>query len=258
MEIEVFFAFFVLYLLSFVFGAVVGSFLNVVIYRGPKGNFFEEKYSYCPQCKTRLKALDLVPIASYVALGAKCRYCKTSIKARYPMVELITGLLAMLSFHKFSVSLETLIVFLVLAVLLCLAYIDIDTMEIPDSFHVIIGLFAVMMLFVRPEVGLFSRAVGAIVISVPMLILATVIENAFGGGDIKLMFVSGFMLGTSGILLAFFVALLVGGIQAINLLYIKKKSKKEPMAFGPALCVGIGVAILYAPQILSFYFNLFY
>jgi len=239
------------------FGAILGSFLNVVVYRAPKKIFWQEARSYCPSCHQTLRALDLVPIVSFLALGGRCRYCKGKISWRYPVVELLCGLEALVCAWHFGFDLRSLFAFCVFLILTALALIDWDSMEIPDCFHLILAPFALWALWLWPEISLTERVIGLFVVSLPMLILTILITDAFGGGDIKLMAVCGFLLGFGNTLLAFFIALLLGGGYAIYLLRSKKISRGKHIAFGPYLCIGVALSLLYGQEIMGWYFSLF-
>jgi len=265
----------ILYILVFAIGAVIGSFLNVLIYRLPRGLDFVKGFSFCPKCEHRLYPKDLVPIFSYLFLGRKCRYCKEPIPPRYMIVELLAGLLAMLSWTAFfppSAFLvhtlapgatmavfagNALIYFAALACLLAIAYIDHDTMEIPDSLSIAIAVCGVLAIFIGPDIGLKSHLIGIAVAAGPLFVIALFIEGAFGFGDVKLMAAAGLFLGWQHCLVALFIGVVIGGIYGIILLATKKKSRKDHFAFGPSLCIGIGAAMFFGGNIISWYSGFF-
>jgi leader peptidase (prepilin peptidase)/N-methyltransferase len=144
------------------------------------------------------------------------------------------------------------------AVLLTIAVIDFDTHEIPDKFVIALIPLAILTIWIQPEVGFISRAIGLLVISLPMLVMALVINNAFGGGDIKLMAVCGFLLGWQQTLVGFFAALVLAVVWGIYLRIKGKNKRGEPIAFGPALCTGVFVALLYGNQVITAYLKLFH
>ena len=144
---------------------------------------------------------------------------------------------------------------LVGGVLLAVGVIDYETQEIPDGLIVALVPLAVLAVWVWPEVGIISRAIGFFAVSVPLLVLALVINGAFGGGDIKLMAVCGFLLGWQNTLLAFFIAVVLGGGWAVYLLASGKGKRGQHIAFGPALCVGVVAAMLFGEGIVGWYMN---
>lgn len=142
--------------------------------------------------------------------------------------------------------------------LLVIAAVYFATQEIPDFFHWMMIPLAVAAVWVFPEVVLLSRVVGVFVISAPMLALAMVIKGAFGGGDMKLMAVCGFLLGWQATLVAFFIAVLLGGGWGVLLLATGRGKKGQQIAFGPALCTGVFVALLWGADIVAWYRHLLF
>lgn len=240
-----------------VFGACIGSFLNVVIYRLPRGSFFAQARSHCPDCGKQLGWRDLIPVAGFILLKGKCRYCGARISPRYPLVEAACAALAIFCFMRFGPDFRAALAFCVCAILLAVALIDYDTMEIPDRLVLALVPFAVCAVWLWPDTAIIGRVIGFFVISLPMLLLAVFINGAFGGGDIKLMAVCGFLLGWQNSLLAFFIALLIGGGCAIYLLASGKSKRGAHMAFGPYLCAGAAAALFFGEDIISFYLNSF-
>ncbi len=241
----------------FVFGACIGSFINVVVYRLPKKAFLSKARSYCPACNETIRWFDLFPIVSWIALGGKCRACKARISPRYPLVELFCAALAPGCFWRFGFEWQTLIAFGVAVILLAVALIDLDTMEIPDSLVIALIPFAAGAVWAFSEVPLWERGVGFVTVSVPMLLLSLGIEGAFGGGDIKLMAVCGFLLGWRNTLVAFMIALILGGGRAIYLIFLRRKKRGEHIAFGPALCIGTAAALFFGTDLVRLYLGLY-
>lgn len=246
---------FILYLYVFVVGIVIGSFLNVVIYRVPLAISVAKGRSFCPNCQAPIKGYHNIPVFSYLWLRGKCADCGQPISIRYPLVELFTGLLALLILAVYGFSFQWLVVFSAGAILICITMIDFDTMIIPNGLVLALMAPALVSFFFFPEVGILSRVIGIFAISLPMLILVLFIPDAFGGGDIKLMAVAGFMLGWEHTLLAAFIGLLLGGAVAVVLL--AKKTPDKHMPFGPYLCIGIMTALLFGDIIIKWYLNLF-
>jgi leader peptidase (prepilin peptidase)/N-methyltransferase len=259
-----------LYCIVFVFGAVIGSFLNVLVYRIPRGLDFVRGRSFCPNCEHRLGALDLIPIVSYLALGRKCRYCHKPISPRYMLVEFAGGILAVCSWAAFALSppllhanaaflgtvaptVAAILCFAVLCILLVITRIDAETMEIPDGLNIALLVCGVAAIFVAPEVLLVGRLIGLVCVSVPLLVITLIIPGAFGGGDVKLMAAAGFLLGWQSALVATFIGIIIGGAWGIYLMASGKKGAKGHFAFGPALCAGITVALFFGPHLINWY-----
>ena len=258
-----------LYLIIFIFGAVIGSFLNVLIYRIPRKISFVKGFSHCPSCDHRLHPIDLIPIISYLSVGRKCRYCREPISPRYMIVEIIGGLLAVASALAFMnptaflepkfanlTSAAVILYFVVLCILLVITYIDNDTMEIPYSLNIALAICGIAAIWLGPDVPIVSRLIGLVAVSVPLFLISFFISGAFGGGDVLLMAAAGFFLGWQNVLVAFFIGLLIGGVYGIFVLITRKKGRKEHFAFGPALCIGIAVAMFVGKLIFSWYFSL--
>ena len=245
------------YFLLCLFGACVGSHLNVVIHRLPhKGEYLSSARSKCPACGRVLKLFDLIPILSYLALKGRCRYCGAKISARYLVVEVVTAALAAFSFMRFGFTLGSIVAFGTAAILLAVAIIDRATMEIPTSLCVALVPFAILAVWAF-DVPLLQRVIGAFCVSVPMLLLALLIKGAFGGGDIRLMTVCGFLLGFQNVIFAFFTAVLTGGAYAVFLLARRKKARGEHIPFGPHLCFGVVLALFYGSLLTRKYLQLF-
>lgn len=238
-----------------IFGLVFGSFYNVVIYRLPNHQSLSTEPSHCPSCAHRLGVFDLVPVLSFILLKGRCRYCQEKISFRYPLIELITGLMFVLTYLRYGFSSATWIGLLLHSILIIVAMIDIDTMEIMDRFHIMILILAIVVVINSP-LSLYSHVIGFFLISTPFFLIATFI-GGMGGGDIKLIAVAGLLLGIKATFIAFFISSISGGIVAAYLLLTKQKERKSLIAFGPYLCIGISIAYLYGIPLFDAYINLF-
>lgn len=246
-----------IYVYVFVIATVIGSFLNVVIWRLPQDVSFVKGRSYCPHCHTTLKPYDMIPICSWILLKGKCRFCKQPISIRYPLIELVSGLLAILCFHHYMFTWDTILVFGILLILLAITMIDFATMTIPNGLIISLVFPIIIVYMLHPEITFLERILGFFIISLPMYGLTVLIPDCFGGGDIKLIAVCGFLLGWKMTLLAMFLAILTGGIYACYLVISKKAKKGAHMAFGPYICLGVSIALFYGPEIVNAYLSLF-
>lgn len=242
---------------AFVVGICVASFINVVIYRVPQAISIAKGRSFCPTCHHALSWLDLFPIVSYVCLRGKCRYCGDKIPVRDTLVELVGGVFSVCCFLLFPFEWYALLVFCIFMILLAITMIDIDTMTIPNGLILTLVVPALLMLFVQSDVTLLERCIGFACVSVPMYLLTRLIEDCFGGGDIKLIAVGGFMLGWKLAVLATFIAILCAGGYAIVLLIRKRTKKGCYIAFGPYLSFGIMISLLYGNELIYWYLSLF-
>jgi len=179
------------------------------------------------------------------------------ISTRYPLVETITGLIALLVFWNSGFSIISLLYFSFSAVLIVISFIDFDTMTIPDTLVIILLVIALGAVIIVPEPNLISRTIGAFAISLPMLILALIIPESFGGGDIKLIAVCGLMLGWVAVLTAIFIALIFGGAHGVLMIIKNRDNKKNHIAFGQYICIGTFISMLYGNSIIDGYLRLF-
>ncbi len=251
----------ILYVFIFLFAICIGSFLNVLIWRIPNKMSVNGR-SICPKCNTPIKGYDLIPVLSFLFLGGKCRACKAKISFRYPAIELLTGILAVICFLRYNFTIEhlswqPLVMFCLTAILICIAMIDIDTMEIPNGLVLAILVPAVASYFLFPEIGITARLIGLVCVSVPMFLLNLVIPDAFGGGDIKLIAACGLLLGWQNTLLSMFFALLFGGGYAVLMMLRKKVKGKQHISFGQYICAGVYIAMLFGEQIIDLYLDTF-
>lgn len=237
---------------GFFLGATIFSFLNVVAYRMPREMDFVGGRSFCPRCKHSLAFADMIPVISYFMLNGRCKYCGSRIPRRYLWMELFGGITFLFAFINYGVSLEALLVFLFVGALVVVSLIDAETMEIPDELQVAILVLAVLdMLFGKTP--FLTHLIGLFIISVPMLLIVRAVPDGFGGGDIKLMAVSGFFMGWKLALVATVIGVILGGIYATYLIATKKNDRKGHFAFGPFLSVGIYIAMFWGTAIINAY-----
>lgn len=239
--------------IAFLFGLVTGSFLNVCIYRIPAGESIVYPPSHCPRCNTRLSALDLVPIVSWLRLGGKCAYCGGPISARYPAVELLTGVL----FAVAWVNTVTAAGFIKIAVLFSLfvvvAFIDLDHQIIPDGLVLTIFLWGLFWQIVAPPVLWWQALAGGLLGGGILLVAAVLSKGGMGGGDIKLLAAAGFILGPAMTAIALFISVLAGSVVGVTLIATGIRKRKDFIPFGPFLSLGIMMAILWGHRILQIY-----
>ena len=250
-------------LIRFLLGAALFSFMNVVAWRLPRGMDPLQGRSHCPQCGHTLGAPDLVPVFSWLLLRGRCRHCGARIPVRYFLVEVLGGVLALGCTRRFGTALSltqglfgmswaALTALAVCGILLSVALIDAETQLVPDRLNLALAVCGVVGTLLSPA-GWLPHLIGAFCVSVPMLLLCLAIDGAFGGGDIKLMAAAGLFLGWQNTLLAMFLGILGGGLYGIWLLAAKRADKKDHFAFGPFLCAGIVIAMLFGEPILQWY-----
>lgn len=283
------------WVLIFAVGAVIGSFLNVVIYRSPQRESIVRPPSHCMSCGARLGFVDLIPIVSYLMLRGRCRHCHHRFSPRYAVVELITGLLLVGSLGTFALSWYGIAVFLVCCCLVLVFFIDLDHLIIPDELVVIIAVVGIALNLhdlihfgvggLHPNVAfgrevthalamtqriagstttlyLPTSLVGLFVGGGVFLFVSWVFERVFGKpvlgfGDVKLAAAMGALLGPGCLFIAWFlISVVVGAVVAVALLVLRVRKRRDYIPFGPMLAAG-GIALLLYPEVGAYVVSLY-
>ncbi|MBW2367453.1 MAG: prepilin peptidase [Deltaproteobacteria bacterium] len=243
------------------FGLCIGSFLNVCIYRLPLSQSIVKPRSACPECGNVISAYDNIPVISYLWLRGKCRHCRTPISFRYPLVELLTGLLALSVFKVFGLGFPGGVYFIFTAGLLMITFIDIDHRIIPDVISLPgIAFFFLCSLFLPHSVldsVLGILAGGGSLYLVAWGYHALTGKEGMGGGDIKLLAMIGALAGWKGVLFTIFVGSSLGCIVGLILMIRARSNMKLAVPFGPFLSVGAIVHTFFGPQLIHWYLNVF-
>ena len=247
-----------LIVVSIMFGAIVGSFLNVCIIRLPKGESIIIPGSHCPHCNHPIKFYDNIPLVSYLLLGGKCRYCKRSISAQYPLVEGTTAISSLLLFLKYGLSLSYFFYFSFVAALIIITVIDLYHQIIPDVISIPgigVGLLGALII---PHITFFNSLLGILLGGGSLFVIATFYQWLFkregmGGGDVKLLAMIGAFLGWDAVILTILLSSLIGSITGIIIMVLKGKDFKYAIPFGPFLSLGAVIALFYKNEIISWY-----
>lgn len=243
--------------LWFFLGASVFSFAGTAARRLPRGERILWSRSRCPHCGRVLGPAELIPCLSYLVLRGKCRGCGGKIPARDFWVEAGGGLCVCAAVLRWGGGTARFWVTVpALALLAMVALTDYDTREIADRFHLLLLLCGTAAIWAFPETGMVERLIGCAALSVPMLAIALLIPGGFGGGDIKLAFALGFLLGWRDMLCAAFLAFCAAGGWCIPRLARKRVGWKEEIAFGPFLCAGAAIAMFYGEEIVGWWRSL--
>lgn len=242
---------------TFLFGLVFGSFLNVCIYRLPRGESLAYPPSHCTKCGTMLKPSDLIPVLSWLLLGGKCQYCGEKIHWRYIITEFVNAVGWVLIIYFFGLTFQGAAGVFLFSLALVIAQIDLEHYLIPNSLVLILLITGFLYYFLEPDPGLLNRALGLAVGFVIPLILSYLSKGGMGGGDIKLMGAMGLWLGFPGILYSLFIAALTGSIAGILLIATGIKKRRDPIPFGPFLIIGFLCIFLFQDYFLYWYWNLF-
>lgn len=244
---------------AFIYGATVGSFLNVCICRLPENRSVVSPPSTCPQCGYLIRWYDNIPVASFLLLKGKCRSCRTPISIRYPIVELINGFLTLLLFVRFGPSMTFLALFILCSSLVAITFIDIDHQIIPDVISlpgIVIGFafsFFVPLGWKNSLIGLLAGGGSLLLIAYAYHFLTG--NEGMGGGDIKLLAMMGAFLGWRSILFIVFSASVVGSIIGVSLMIARGRDSKLAIPFGPFLAFGAILYIFYGSRIFEWYFG---
>ena len=248
-------------LLAFVFGLALGSFLNVCIYRIPLKKSIVSPPSSCPQCGARIRFYDNIPIISYIALLGRCRSCRTPISLRYPLVEIIIGLLSVALFIQFGLSATSIFLFLFTAALIAIAFIDLQHKIIPDMISlpgILIGL--AFSFFPSALISPLDALIGVVGGGGFLFLVGTAFEKltgreGMGGGDVKLLAMIGAWMGWKAlpfiILLSSLTGAVIGGVSLV----IGRQGVRARIAFGPFLGLGALVFLFFGDEITLWFYR---
>lgn len=264
---------------------LIGSFLNVVIYRLPKMMLNEwnqecreylglkptpttevEKLnltlpmSHCPQCKTRLKPWHNIPILSYLVLGGKCAYCKIKIPLRYPIVELICCLTSVYVAWRYGMSMQTVAALLFTWILIALTFIDLDYHLLPDQLTLLLlwlGLFFSMLFtFTNCQYAIVGAIIGYAIFFITQWLFKLITGKVgMGHGDFKLLAALGAFLGWQQLPLVILLASFIGLLFGLTHMLIKRQFKSVPLPFGPYLAISGWISLIWGTQITQLYLH---
>lgn len=244
--------------IAIVFGAMVGSFLNVCISRLPKEESIVYPGSHCPRCGHPIRFYDNIPIVSYLLLKGKCRDCGRSISIQYPVVEAITVLGSLLLFTRYGLSLSYLFYFAFFSALVVITVIDLYHQIIPNVISlpgIVVGLLGSLVI---PEIAFWDSVIGFLLGGGSLFVVAASYQWLFkregmGGGDIKLLAMIGAFLGWKAVILTILLSSLLGSVIGIGVMLVKGKDLKYAIPFGPFLAAGAVIALAWGQRIISWY-----
>lgn len=255
------------YISAFVFGALVGSFLNVCIARIPNDESIVKPPSHCPKCKAAIPGYLNIPLLSYVWLRGRCRSCRVRISPRYFVVELLTALAALALYFQFGLSFTFFVTFVFTAALIVISFIDLDVRIVPDVISlpgIIAGLvFSIAGYFLFEDMfevvpTPLSSLIGVLVGGGFLLATAWIYEkvtgvDGMGGGDIKLLAMIGAFLGWPSVPVTLFVASVLGSVIGIGLMVATGAGRRLALPFAPFLCSGALAYVFYGNKLIGFY-----
>ncbi len=263
-----FFTYFV-YFDVFIVGLVIGSFLNVCIYRIPKGKSIVSPPSACPACGSKIKPWHNIPVLSYILLRGRCAYCGAGISPRYPLIELLNALLYVAVLYRFGLHPASFLIMVLISAFIVVTFIDLDHQIIPDGITlpgIVLGLILGPLVLRNPAIpwhtGFINSLLGVVVGGGFLwitfhLYYALTKREGMGGGDVKLMAMIGAFLGWKAVLLTIFLGSLLGSVVGLGLVIFKGMNmRKTPIPFGPFLVAGAMAAIFCGSTFLNWYGNL--
>jgi leader peptidase (prepilin peptidase)/N-methyltransferase len=248
-------------LFAFVFGMVVGSFLNVCICRMPKNESIISPPSHCPHCSYQIRWYDNIPLLSYLLLRGKCRGCGAHISLQYPLVELLNGILTLFIYLHFGPTLACAVLVLFCSALVVITFIDIEHQIIPDEISlpgIVVGF--ILSFFLKSHTWLNSL-LGILLGGGSLLLVAYSYQrltgkDGMGGGDIKLLAMMGAFLGWKAVPFIIFASSLFGSIIGVSIMLLQKKDSKLAIPFGPYLAFGAVLYIFYGEPLIRWYLGL--
>jgi leader peptidase (prepilin peptidase)/N-methyltransferase len=249
--------------LIFVGGLAVGSFLNVVIYRLPRGKSLLRPGSACPSCRKPIRFYDNIPVLSFLLLKGRCRHCGEKISWRYPLVELLTATVFTLVVIVHGFSLQSLSYVLLTAMLIAITFIDLEHFIIPDYITIPGAILGLFLAFFSEHMTILNAVIGLLVGGVSLFLIALLGDKLFkresmGGGDIKLSALLGAYLGWQQVIFVLVSASFFGAvIGVVGILLSKQVKKTRLIPFGPFLALGALVAIFFGQYLIDLYVNAF-
>ena len=239
-------------------GLIVGSFSNVCIYRIPRNESIVFPASHCPKCSKTIRPIDNIPLLSYILLKGRCPNCKSKISIQYPLVEFLTGLIYLIIYLVYGLTIQTLVYIILSSALIIIAFIDLNQQIIPDVISLpgivigfIISFFVPYISFVDSILGI---AVGGGIILIIGLVGSVIFKKeAMGGGDVKLAAMIGAFLGWRYIIISLFLGFFVGALAGIILIMSKIKKREDVIPFGPFIILGSFITLLWGEKIISWY-----
>lgn len=247
-----------LMIITLIFGLCIGSFLNVIILRVPDSKSIVSPGSMCPKCGHPIRFYDNIPVLSFLWLRGRCRHCRASISLRYPLVEMLSGLLALSILVKFGPTLPSLIYFCFTAILVVITFIDIDHWIIPDIITLPGIPICFLLSFALPHTSYKDSLLGflfggGILYAIGYFYTLATGREGMGGGDIKLLALIGTLLGWQGVIVTIYISSFTGTLVGVAVMLITRKGMKLPIPFGPFLALGATVHIFYHPELQILY-----
>ncbi|MGO4994662.1 prepilin peptidase [Jeotgalibaca porci] len=243
-------------LIFFIYGLIFGSFFNVVGLRVPKGSLFSQTRSYCDTCERTLTWKELIPVFSFMIQKGKCRKCKEKISPLYPFMELATGLLAACAYMRFGFTPGLLMGLLVISLVIPITVSDVAYRRIPNKILLFfLPLFLIYHL-VFPVMPLWDAFLGVAIAFILLALILFLSKGGMGAGDLKYFTLLGFVFGTKGFLLTFFLAVLFGLVGGLITMKRTQQGAKTAIPFGPYIGLAAITVSFYGDTLITWYLSL--
>lgn len=241
-------------LIFFIYGLIIGSFLNVCIFRIPEGIPIIKPPSYCRSCGHRLNFTDMLPVVNYIVNKGKCRYCGKPYSPQYPFVELLDGVLYLMVYMKYGFSSLSVIYCIIISLLIIVSFIDLKHKIIPNGVNIALTVSGVVFIFIQ-RAELFNRLLGGL-IGFGLFLMTAILTNAMGGGDIKLMAALGFVFGIKGVIFITLGSFISGAIISLILLGLRIKSRNDEIPLGPFISLAALTYIFFGTEFTNWYISM--
>jgi len=249
-------------IVSVILGLIIGSFLNVCIFRLPRNMSIIFPGSSCTTCQEPIQPWDNIPVISYIILHGKCRNCGEKISPRYPAVELLNGLLYAAVFVKFGAGWHLPMLFILVSAMLVITFIDLEFQIIPDVITlpgIVLALAAAQFVLLDPfsahsTLGLVDSLIGCLSGGAVFYLIALLSRGGMGGGDVKMMAMIGAFMGWKGVFLTTLIGSVTGSLIGIGLMIFTGAGRKTKVPFGPFLALGALISIFFGDIVLDWFF----
>lgn len=238
---------------SLLFGMLIGSFLNVVIYRLPRGENIAYPPSHCPKCGHKIRAWENIPVVSYIILRGKCSQCKNKISIIYPFVELLTGLLFALTYYKFAFSTQAYISAVFIVLMISIFFIDLKHYIIPDSILVVLLILSIVKITILKEPEFWNGMISMVVTFLFFYLVFILSKEKFGGGDVKFFTLLALFFGWPQINILIIFASFFGILVGSSLILTGVIKRNDPIPFGPFIVFSSIIILFYGEDIWKIY-----
>ncbi|QCX34767.1 prepilin peptidase [Caloramator sp. E03] len=242
-------------IIIFIYGLVIGSFLNLCIYRIPNNESISYPPSHCTSCGNKIKWYDLIPVISYIILKGRCRFCNEKISVMYPLIEAFTGILFVSLYYKYGLSFYFFKYAVFVSTLIVIGMIDLKTTDVYFNtivFGIITGIAFTLLKFHNNII--LSNILGA-AFSAGIIALIVILTKGMGWGDVEICFVSGLYLGFKLSIIMLFLSFVLGAIVGIVLIVLKIKSRKDFIPFGPFISIASIFTVFWGEKMINLYIN---